>query len=880
MASGTVGYSDTRGNKDYLGIVANQIGKRIKQASNMAAEERAYAAKKAEEGGTSLEEAGVGKGYFFKRALGSRFGGDKIARTRGRLGAQGPGTDPSKNYKQRFRGGFDYNYSEQINQVTKEVGGAIVPMSSALSVGLRGVEGGLIQVSQSIATIGEAMGQLAVAQQDLARQAMMNGAFMRAFMTYMQRQQSRAGARREERSIEAGRRMLGGSSGGRRGISNMPGLGGGGGRVSFAGGGNIVDVINTLAGQSGNIARTAGRAGGSGSARLVETALSSGSVQRTVPKGLKAGFNFMGTGGQILSKKFVGGPAAAEDLVKHSKIVPFKKAPVKPPRSEGIIQHFDDVKNILPPGMRSPDQYYVKMLQDSSEAYFAKPGATHAGFAREIAKVKDPRLNNLVNSYLPELGSEVANLAKATGNTAEEVATNPLAIGALEASAKKGGMIGRILGKGALRSAIKKIPVIAGVAGVLFGIQRAMEGDFFGAALEITSGIMGATGVGAGASLGIDAYLLARDFGAPVPFAEGGVLTGKRPVNALMGEAGPEIITPLNDETFIKFGEGVLDAQKRNKSAFVALHTQPVENAIDKTIAKKSWWDNVKEFFGGGDDDKKSTSNPEALKALLGTTNGTTGTTPATPLTRVGRGQYGFGYNLPPTNTMSGQDYGDGRDDNNDGQIDRRHAGQDFDISGADEVFASQIGGVVTHIGNDPGGYGKYVDIVNKEKGVTERIAEGAEILPGIEIGATVTPGQPVVKGETNTGVIHYEIREGGNVDPSKYKPTFGFEGTKDPMTYLKDNATLEGKVSGLTPTSEEMDWYKRTMQQSKETSQLNQDSSKVATAFSMPQIINNNTYVSQAAPIATSDDGNIGLAFQTLGLDAFSLEYSLANKA
>ena len=76
MASGTVGYTDTRGNKDYSSIIANQIGRRLKEASNMASEERAYAAGVAEAGGTSLEEAGIGKGYFFGRALGSRFGGD------------------------------------------------------------------------------------------------------------------------------------------------------------------------------------------------------------------------------------------------------------------------------------------------------------------------------------------------------------------------------------------------------------------------------------------------------------------------------------------------------------------------------------------------------------------------------------------------------------------------------------------------------------------------------------------------------------------------------------------------------------------------------------------------------------------------------------
>ena len=43
MASGTVGYTDTRGNKDYTSIIASQIGKRLKEASDMASDERAFA---------------------------------------------------------------------------------------------------------------------------------------------------------------------------------------------------------------------------------------------------------------------------------------------------------------------------------------------------------------------------------------------------------------------------------------------------------------------------------------------------------------------------------------------------------------------------------------------------------------------------------------------------------------------------------------------------------------------------------------------------------------------------------------------------------------------------------------------------------------------
>ena len=46
MSSGTVGYTDTRSSNNYLGSVAKAIGNRLKQASNMASEERAYASKR------------------------------------------------------------------------------------------------------------------------------------------------------------------------------------------------------------------------------------------------------------------------------------------------------------------------------------------------------------------------------------------------------------------------------------------------------------------------------------------------------------------------------------------------------------------------------------------------------------------------------------------------------------------------------------------------------------------------------------------------------------------------------------------------------------------------------------------------------------------
>ena len=622
MAASTVAYTDTTGNKDYLGMIASQIGKRLKQASDMASDERAYAEKQAEKNNTSLAEAGIGRGHFFKRALGSRFGGDKIARTRGRLGAQGPGTDPTKNYKQRFRGGFDYNYSEQINQVTRDVGGAIVPMSSALSVGLRGVEGGLVQVSQSVSALAVSMTGLAKTQDDMAREVMMMGAFMRAFMEYMRRQQQRSSARSEERLLEGGRRSLGGRGGP---INITPGKGGPG--MGGPSGGGLLkagDTIQTAAKLGSNVK------GISGAADLVGDVAGSG-ARSLARAGVKAPLTASRMAGNFV-KKYSGSMSskvAAKTGVKGvDAVIDAGRQIAKKP-----------IVKSLKPGVTMLTNVGAKEVTTAAKTFDALDMAADAAkadaFAKEMAKLglEDDLVAKLASGAgdvkVPQKAGARFFEALRTGlidgtrrTTEQALAASRFLLGdaqykrllkgadkpigkALEGTVTDGllkGMgknAGKMAGKGVLKSVLKKIPIIAGIAGIGFGIQRALEGDFLGAGLEITSGLLGATGVGSGLSFGIDGFLLARDLGM-MPMAKGGLLTGKRPVNALMGEAGPEIVTPLNEETFEKFGKGILDAQKRNKSDFIALHKAPVEKAIDGTLAKKSWWDSLKGFFGGG----------------------------------------------------------------------------------------------------------------------------------------------------------------------------------------------------------------------------------------------------------------------------------------
>jgi hypothetical protein len=74
---------------------------------------------------------------------------------------------------------------------------------------------------------------------------------------------------------------------------------------------------------------------------------------------------------------------------------------------------------------------------------------------------------------------------------------------------------GKLGAKAAGKSLLKKIPGVSILAGLGFGAQRALQGDFVGAGLEVASGAAGTVPfLGTAASLGIDAGLAARDLNA------------------------------------------------------------------------------------------------------------------------------------------------------------------------------------------------------------------------------------------------------------------------------------------------------------------------------------------------------------------------------
>lgn len=188
-----------------------------------------------------------------------------------------------------------------------------------------------------------------------------------------------------------------------------------------------------------------------------------------------------------------------------------------------------------------------------------------SGFSKNIAKflgIGAKSSEKVLQATMKTTGDKVSGAAaqsavKAGTATATKVAGKE----GTKAAAKAGG---KFAGKGLL----KRIPIIGSIVGLGFAVDRLMKGDIEGALLETGSAGLGlldlaVPGLGTGLSLAADAGIAARDFKKtgsitpgestqPKPMAIGGIVTG--PTRALVGEAGPEAVIPL-DKFYAKLDE-------------------------------------------------------------------------------------------------------------------------------------------------------------------------------------------------------------------------------------------------------------------------------------------------------------------------------------
>ncbi len=126
-------------------------------------------------------------------------------------------------------------------------------------------------------------------------------------------------------------------------------------------------------------------------------------------------------------------------------------------------------------------------------------------------------------------------------------------LGGLMESASGLKSAGKIGAKVGLKSLAKKIPILGALAGSAFAIQRAMKGDWAGAAMEMGSGLLGTMpGMGTAGSIALDAALMAKDSGGI------GKTSPSNRMSLLAGMGGigddkapstetPEVTAPTND---------------------------------------------------------------------------------------------------------------------------------------------------------------------------------------------------------------------------------------------------------------------------------------------------------------------------------------------
>lgn len=173
MASGTVKAREVSGEKNIVAQIAQLSWEKVKSAEKMAGAEKKYAKKKlrvGEEGGLTQEEFSkkYGRGSFFRKALGSQFGGDKIARNRGRVESffdkdVPGGRDATKSRQGRYREGFNYPDVEPKNPIVgrkpkasggggdgerKSSGSGRAAINEAMASALAGIEIQLTRLSE------------------------------------------------------------------------------------------------------------------------------------------------------------------------------------------------------------------------------------------------------------------------------------------------------------------------------------------------------------------------------------------------------------------------------------------------------------------------------------------------------------------------------------------------------------------------------------------------------------------------------------------------------------------------------------------------------------------------------------------------------------
>lgn len=538
MAHGFLNPTDLRKERNFTGAIASGIGKRIGKASDMARKERAYASKKAKEQDTTLKDEGMGgRGYFFKRALGSTFGGDRVARTRGRFESDPPeGRDPSKTQQGRFRGGFNYDFSKR---------GALATVASSEQSPFEPVNvsvmdddpsgGGAPALAPGFVSLG---GALEKTSNLLAPAGAIDPEIL---------------------PPEPGPGLGGGSS--------MGALQSGAIDVNAT---EVSDIVKALKFVELRISQS--------SQDTVQAIQSSSAIT-------SQGFSRLGQLNAALAEKQI---TTQIQLFERQKDEQQKLADRNQALLAASQTNFDDQSDQLDPTKLGKAKGFGGIL-----------GGLGGGLMNLLGggmNLLGGGMDTMGGRYMrrsPNVGRRVGARRRLAGMRAGR-ATRGIG-GAL-----KGGL-GRVAGRGALKglgkglgkAALKKIPVAGLLAAALFAGQRAMAGDMTGAGLELASG--GASlipGFGTAASVGIDALLAGRDMSMP-QMASGGITDGPKsgyPVEHHGKEITFSAEGPEAKKIFKAMGGGYLDAQLERKKDVAEIGAAANSSGTGGGTGR-AWWD-------------------------------------------------------------------------------------------------------------------------------------------------------------------------------------------------------------------------------------------------------------------------------------------------
>ena len=155
--------------------------------------------------------------------------------------------------------------------------------------------------------------------------------------------------------------------------------------------------------------------------------------------------------------------------------------------------------------------------------------------ADNLAKARAAKKKAQMDLFKNADAESVKNF-KATQKAAQKAAEKTAKQAGKEVSEKLSKEAAALVAKSATKSAIKKVPVVGIIAGLVFGFQRALEGEFVKAGAEVVSGVAGTfAGPGTAAAIAIDAGMLADDLGVlkkkGKPTASGDAVTPTQTAN-------------------------------------------------------------------------------------------------------------------------------------------------------------------------------------------------------------------------------------------------------------------------------------------------------------------------------------------------------------